>query len=151
MKISGGIEDSEILDAKVQSELKKGVVSICYNEHANAALLKDGSVATWGNADYGGDSSSVQSKLKGKVVTKIYSTEKAFAAVLKEDGGVVTWGDVNCGGDSSSVRAKLKKGVDTIYSTDRAFAALLNDGSVVLWENNIREDLHEVNEVFKQL
>ena len=39
-------------------------------------------------------------------VVDIYSTDRAFAAVLKK-GTVVTWGDETDGGDSSSVQADL--------------------------------------------
>ena len=39
---------------------------------------------TWGGKTYGGDSSTVQTKLRG--VETIYSTNSAFAAVLKDRG-----------------------------------------------------------------
>ena len=45
---------------------------------------------TWGDPDYGGDSSEVQDQLKG--VQQIQATDYAFAAILA-DGSVVTWGD----------------------------------------------------------
>ena len=54
---------------------------------AFAAILEDGSVVTWGDADYGGDSSAVRDQLKG--VQQIQATFRAFAAIL-EDGSVVT-------------------------------------------------------------
>ena len=53
-------------------------------------MLFDGSVVTWGEEDYGGDSSSVQDQLQA--VTTICSTHRAFAVILN-DGHVVTWGD----------------------------------------------------------
>ena len=46
---------------------------------------------TWGHADSGGDSSTVQGQLKN--VQQIQASERAFAAVLG-DGTVVTWGNV---------------------------------------------------------
>ena len=55
---------------------------------------------TWGDADSGGDSSSVQEQLKN--VQQIQATSGAFAAVLS-DGTVVTWGHAGRGGDSSAV------------------------------------------------
>ena len=62
---------------------------------------------TWGDADRGGDSSSVQAELKD--VDTIYSTDLgAFAAKLA-DGRVVTWGNADHGGDSTSVQAEVKK------------------------------------------
>ena len=76
-------------------------------DYAFAALREDGSVITWGNSDYGGDSSSIAAHLKSGV-KKIYSADSAFAAV-KEDGSVITWGDEDSGGDSSSVAGQLKR------------------------------------------
>ena len=75
-------------------------------ERAFAAILADGSVVTWGLAEYGGDSSAVRDQLRG--VQQIQATGfGAFAAILA-DGSVVTWGDEDFGGDSSSVRDQLK-------------------------------------------
>jgi len=101
------------------------------NANAFAALRNDGSVVTWGDSSYGGDSSGVADKLTD--VKAIYSNYKAFAA-LKNDGSVVTWGDSGSGGDSSDVANKLTD-VKAIYSTYGAFAALRGDGSVVTWGN----------------
>ncbi|PNJ94198.1 hypothetical protein CEP14_11610, partial [Cylindrospermopsis raciborskii C04] len=67
------------------------------------------SVVTWGPSSYGGDSSSVSSRLTSGV-TQIFSKEGAFAA-LKSDGSVVTWGSSSSGGDSSSVSSQLTSGV----------------------------------------
>ena len=49
--------------------------------------MKDRSVVTWGNADYGGDSSAVQDDLNDPVrlgVKTIYSTYNAFAALMND-------------------------------------------------------------------
>ena len=67
-----------------------------------AAILSDGSVVTWGDPDYGGDSSEVQDRLKS--VQQIQATDSAFAAILA-DGSVVTWGNPASGGDSSAFLA----------------------------------------------
>ena len=75
---------------------------------AFAAVKPDGSVVTWGAANYDGDSSKVQEQLRGGV-QHIYSTMWAFAAV-KDDGSVVTWGYPNHGGDSQSVQKQLRGG-----------------------------------------
>ncbi|OLP83005.1 putative E3 ubiquitin-protein ligase HERC2 [Symbiodinium microadriaticum] len=96
---------------------------------AFVGLLGDGSVVTWGDGTYGGDSSSVQKRLKN--VQQIQATYSAFAAILG-DGSVVTWGDPECGGDSSAVQEQLK-GVQQIQASDSAFAAILGDGSVITW------------------
>lgn len=107
------------------------VKAIYSNYFAFAALKNDGSVVTWGDSGYGGDSSTITHKLSSGVNT-IYSTPYAFAA-LKDDGSVVTWGDSRYGGDSSAITDKLSSAVNTIYSTNYAFAAVKNDGSVVTW------------------
>ena len=96
---------------------------------AFAAILEDGSVVTWGRADYGGDSSAVGDQLRG--LQQIKATRGAFAAI-QEDRSVVTWGSAKKGGDSSAVRDQLR-GVQQIQASHRAFAAILEDGSVVTW------------------
>ena len=84
-------------------------------------------VVTWGNRNFGGDSSRVQEKLKN--VQEIYATQAAFAAILV-DGSVVTWGDPTSGGDSTRVRDKLRN-VQRIDATGSNFAAILADEGVV--------------------
>ena len=97
--------------------------------NAFAAILDDGSVVTWGHAEYGGDSSAVQDQLHN--VRQIQSSEDAFAAILS-DGTVVAWGHAKHGGDSGAVQNQLKN-VQHIQASARAFAAMLGDGSVVTW------------------
>ncbi|OLQ00894.1 hypothetical protein AK812_SmicGene16400 [Symbiodinium microadriaticum] len=99
---------------------------------AFAAVLGDGSVVTWGNSAYGGDSSKVQDHLKN--VQQIQVSGSAFAAILG-DGSVVTWGYFADGGDSSAVQDQLKN-VQQIQASGKAFAAILGDGSVVTWGNS---------------
>ncbi|OLP91976.1 hypothetical protein AK812_SmicGene26268 [Symbiodinium microadriaticum] len=96
---------------------------------AFAAILCDGSVVTWGPADYGGDSSAVQEQLRD--VQQIQASHQAFAAI-RSDGSVVTWGNARLGGDSSAVQEQLRS-VQQIQASDGAFAAILGDGSVVTW------------------
>ena len=59
---------------------------------------------TWGEAEYGGDSSAVQDQLMN--VQQIQASNAAFAAILG-DGSVVTWGKADSGGDSSAVQDQL--------------------------------------------
>ena len=56
---------------------------------------------TWGDPEFGGDSSEVQDQLKG--VQQLQAADQAFAAILA-DGSVVTWGDPVRGGDTSEVQ-----------------------------------------------
>jgi phage gp45-like len=101
------------------------------NYSAFAALKSDGSVVTWGDNNFGGDSTAVASNLSSGV-TAVYSNYSAFAA-LKSDGSVVTWGNAGNGGDSASVASSLSSNVTAVYSTYYAFAARKSDGSVVTW------------------
>ena len=87
------------------------------------------SVATWGDAECGADSSRVQDRLRN--VQQIYGTDRAFAAIL-EGGHVITWGDGYAGGSSSSVQHELRN-VQQIQATGAAFAAVLADHSAVTW------------------
>jgi Ca2+-binding RTX toxin-like protein len=115
----------------VAGQLSSGVSQIFSTGFAFAALKADGSVVTWGNHDWGGDSSAVAGQLRSGVV-QIFSTGFAFAA-LKANGSVVTWGE-GSGGDSSAVAGQLSSGVSQIFSSYYgAFAALKADGSVVTW------------------
>jgi hypothetical protein len=72
-------------------------------------------------------------------VTKIYSTEYAFAALMA-NGTVVSWGRIDSGGNTSyggSLGSGIGDGelinVTKIYSTGKAFAALMADGTVLSW------------------
>ena len=108
------------------------------NWYAFAAIKDDGSVVTWGNSSYGGDSSAVSSQIDGSIdVVQIFSTTFSFAA-LRADGSVVTWGYSSHGGDSSAVANQVNGSIKVvqIFSTDSSFAALRADGSVVTWGNS---------------
>ena len=73
----------------MQDQLK-GVQQIQASYGAFASILTDGSVVTWGNKAYGGDSHAVQDQLKG--VQQIQASKHTFAAILS-DGSVVSWGN----------------------------------------------------------
>ena len=49
----------------------KGVQQIQATQRAFAAILADGSVITWGNAGFGGDSSAVQHELRFFLLTSL--------------------------------------------------------------------------------
>ena len=67
---------------------------------AFAAILTGGSVVTWGDPEYGGDSRAVKDQLRG--VQQIQAAGSGFAAIMT-DGSVVTWGR-DFGGDSCAER-----------------------------------------------
>ena len=71
---------------------------------AFAAILESGAVVTWGDPEFGGDSSQVHEQLRH--VQCIQATDDAFAAIL-ESGAVVTWGNPECGADISQVQAQI--------------------------------------------
>ncbi|MBF0341329.1 MAG: hypothetical protein HQL95_10270 [Magnetococcales bacterium] len=104
------------------------------NSSAFFAQRSDGTLVVWGNANNGGNTSAVASRLTA--LSKIVSNVNAFAA-LRTDGSVVTWGDANSGGSSDAVASQLNgsKGAVNLYSTALAFAALRSDGSVITWGN----------------
>jgi alpha-tubulin suppressor-like RCC1 family protein len=124
-------------------------VSFAPSGAAFAALKKDGSVVTWGEILYGGDSSAVSSQLSGNIIT-IFSTGGAFAA-LKKDGSVVTWGDSGFGGNSTTISSQLSGNVTKIYSDSFGFYALIKDGAVASWGSlvaggnpNLAPDVKEI-------
>ena len=94
----------------------KGVQHVQASEGALAAILSDGSVATWGDHDYCSDSRAVQDQLKG--VQQIQASKYAFAAILT-DGSAVTWGDRDYGSDTRAVQDQLK-GVQQIQASEGA-------------------------------
>ncbi len=66
------------------------LVASAQNPTSFAGVCNDGTVVTWGKAEWGGDSTGVQQQLQD--IRHIYNTGRAFAAV-KGNGSVVTWGD----------------------------------------------------------
>ncbi|CAE8640087.1 unnamed protein product [Polarella glacialis] len=114
----------------VRAKPPEGVQKPTFDQ-AYAGASADGSVVTWGEADYGGNSSAVAPLLTGGVV-QVCGTSGAFAAI-KADGSVVTWGGADSGGNSSAVAPLLTEGVVQVCGTGRAFAAIKADGSVVTW------------------
>ena len=89
-----------------QLEIGLGVYSrFTANHGAFAAILADGSVVTWGNKDFGGDSTAVRDQLRG--VQQIHANYGAFAAILADE-SVISWGHQAFGGDSTAVRDRLK-------------------------------------------
>eukprot|EP00434_Breviolum_minutum_P031260 symbB.v1.2.027641.t1/scaffold2850.1/size68925/3 len=123
------LEEAEIKDGEclavlvLQPQLAATRKAFALWCHGNSAIV------TWGDTDFGSDSSAVQDQLRG--VQQIRATPGAFAAIL-DYGSVVTWGEADSGGDSSAVRDQLW-GVQQIQATAGAFAAILEDGSVVTW------------------
>ncbi|CAE8638111.1 unnamed protein product [Polarella glacialis] len=81
--------------------LTQGVVQVCENMCAFAAIKANGSVVTWDEPACGGDSSALAPLLTEGVV-QVCGTAGAFAAI-KLEGSVVTWGSAGHGGDSSAV------------------------------------------------
>eukprot|EP00439_Symbiodinium_sp_Y106_P040977 s3574_g5.t1 len=96
-------------DGGVQDQLKD-VQQIQASYGAFAAILADGSVVTWGDSYFGGNSTNVQDQLKD--VRHIQASKAAFAAI-RSDGSVVTWGDVYFGGNSSAAEdpSQLVQGI----------------------------------------
>ena len=83
-----GLQEGDVLTMHAQRVQVRGT------RHAFVAVLGDGSVATWGAADSGGDSTYVQDQLQN-----VQACEGTFAALLG-DGSVVTGGLARFVGDS---------------------------------------------------
>ena len=88
-------------------------------------------MATFGDPEFGGDSSAVAGQLSANVVA-VFSTNSAFAALLA-NGTATTWGDPSCGGDASAAAGFLASGITTISATACAFAARNQTGAVAAW------------------
>ena len=104
--------------------------------YAFAALSVNGSVATWGCPDSGGDSSAVAYLLTSRVrtVASNGTTRRGAFAALTNDGAVVTWGHRDCGGlGSEQLGWLLADNITDVIGGGGAFAATRRDGSVVVW------------------
>lgn len=122
----GGASDHGGLDSTIDfnsNSAKRLYENIYTTQKAFAALNKDGSIVSWGDADFGGTGAPT-----GTGYSKIYSTNSAFAA-LKSDGSISVWGDSSNGGSN----APTGTGFTKIFSTATAFAAIKSDGSVSVW------------------
>ena len=104
--------------------------SIFATSAAFALLKRDGTITTWGDEGFGGDSGDVKDQLVN--IKAIYSTNSAFAALAK-NGSVITWGNPAGGGDSSLVSNQLDANVHHIAANKSAFVAQKTDGSIVAW------------------
>ena len=136
--LEAGLQDGETLCAIVRH------TEIVSTIGAFALLCADGTVVTWGDADFGADSSAVQAQLQD--VQQIRGSDGAFAALLS-DGTVVTWGDEDFGGQSSVVQDRLVNVVE-LRAFGVAFAATLADGSTVCWGSpNIQPQLQHASMV----
>lgn len=104
-----GYGSSTVLANSIASQLDGtvDVTTILSTQRAFAALKADGSVVTWGDSFYGGNSKAVADKLSSGVV-KIASDNIGFAA-LKQDGSIVTWGNADS-------KAKDNLSILTIFS-----------------------------------
>jgi len=96
---------------------------------AFAAVTCRGRVVTFGDADFGADSSAVAMQISHGV-TNVRGTSGAFAA-LKQDGSVVAWGDPLCGGDSSNIASLLISDVVSIAANSESFAAIKEGGMLL--------------------
>ncbi|CAE7407499.1 ANKRD50 [Symbiodinium sp. CCMP2592] len=123
------------------------VVDLVCPAYACAALRVDGTVVTWGYADWFGSSRRLSGSSGLTNIQKIYGSFYSFAG-LKTDGSVVTWGwsGSQYGTDFSSPRSSTSSEVQSdvveIYSNPTAtegggaFVALKQDGGIVAWGNS---------------
>lgn len=149
-------DGEEVLAEKTVSLELDRVVHIVGNSGAFAALRSDGSVHTWGSIEYGGDSFSVQPRLKN--IKEIISAPSAFIAIT-EDNEKVVWGSENNGGEvpegydlSNAVSIVGIKPFTNFQNAWGSFAALMDNGTVLTWGNsragNIEEELNNIKQLF---
>jgi hypothetical protein len=111
--------------ASVSANLSSGVIDICSNMGAFAALKNNGSVVAWGAIGSGGNltkieyndgnltETSVASQLSSGVIS-IYSSLQGFSA-LKNDGTIVTWGAVEGSGAPANIGASTSGLPSLVY------------------------------------
>merc|ERR1712034_127922 len=103
---------------------------------AFAALLDDGSVLGWGNANYGGKiPDDIQKKLVN-VTKMIFATDCAFAALLN-DGSVLCWGDENYGGEIPDNLQPQLQNIKMIIPNAEEFTAVCMNGDTSTLEQII--------------
>ena len=117
--------------SEVQDQLTN-ISTIYHNRYSYTALKQDGSIVTWGDCKFGGNSSLVADKLKN--VISIAPTAGAYIALL-QNGTIVSWGYMNWRYLTNPliyVQDKLHD-IIKIYSTNTSYLALTKTGSVVTW------------------
>ncbi|CAJ1441863.1 unnamed protein product, partial [Effrenium voratum] len=140
-----GLRDGETMAAVVQ------LGKLAATDRVFAWYGQGADVVTWGDPQWGADSSHVQKQLRN--VQHIQATAGALVAIL-ESGAVVAWGFAQYGGDSSQVQEQLRN-VQHIQATGRAFAAILESGAVVTWgdpeeggdSSQVQEQLRNVQHI----
>jgi len=154
--VVGVLDGGQVLAEKSVLLNLDRVVDIVGNSGAFAALRSDGSVHTWGSIEYGGDSASVQSKLKN--IKEIIPAPSAFIAITQNDEKVV-WGNENNGGKvpegydlSNAISVVGTKPLGVYQDEWGSFAALMNDGAVLTWGNSragkIEEEITNARQIF---
>ena len=130
------IEGDGTVMRDVSSPLRR-VSVVQATSQAWAAILEDGSVVTWGNPSFWGDSGWAEPELHD--VVEIQATDFAFAALMR-DGSVSAWGDADSGGGTPLMYSldpaepeHFLDAVTCIQATRGAFAAIRRDGSVIAW------------------
>ncbi len=98
---------------------------VATTDQAFAAVRKDGTLLSWGNKEYGGDSSSVAEELHD--IVSIKATGSAFS-VIRKDGSVIAWGKYG-GRIPPRVKNRLQK-VKKLVSNERAFVAMIRDKKI---------------------
>eukprot|EP00438_Fugacium_kawagutii_P036591 Skav223943 [mRNA] locus=scaffold1465:385569:403251:+ [translate_table: standard] len=140
----------KLIHVKEEGNPMRGWWQVCASQGAFAALLGNGSVVTWGDVDYGGESQVHQEELRD--VRLLRSSFTLFAAICGDERRVVTWG--NC-----CVIAPWRWGLghvrDLVWSS-YAFAAVTEDGLVSTWglptcggdlPPNVQDQLHGVEQL----
>jgi hypothetical protein len=127
-----GMGPWETIPTEIQDDaVALGVSNVTTNGDAVVVLYNDGSVRTWGNAQYGGDASAVATQLQSGVA-RVIAGPRSFAA-LKHDGSAVVWGNAHTADYDANVAPQLAQDIAEVYLGKAAFLAVRTNGTVFTW------------------
>ena len=134
----GGMTGTTGVPSTLQSPPAAGAarpLQLYSNERAFAALMDDGSLQVWGDADYGVSNvpASVTAANIANPIIAVYSTKGGFAA-LRNDNSIDWWYGSSGLGITAQSSTKAAPGgglsVNCVFTTQAAFCALLSNNSL---------------------
>jgi hypothetical protein len=134
----GGMTGTTGVPSTLQSPPAAGAarpLQLYSNERAFAALMDDGSLQVWGDANYGVSNvpASVTAANIANPIIAVYSTKGGFAA-LRNDNSIDWWYGSSGLGITAQSGTKAAPGggvsVNCVFTTQAAFCALLSNNSL---------------------
>ena len=104
-------------------------------ENSYAALHYDGTVTTWGNTTYGGDSSNVNNLVE---IIDIFTTGYTYCALNEDNSIVATWGHNSYGASITQSTSGLfdmgdLTNIKNVYATEDQFIVENYSNTVYTW------------------